>query len=749
MNKLFIKTALILSVAAGTISSCRNLDEIEKKMSSIESRVTALETSVNALNNNVKAIESLMKAGTINKVSEKDGVYTITLSNGETLTLNQGSVGVANAPVMSVDADGYWMVDYNDGKGKVFVMNGTNKVKATGTDGITPKFGVDASGYWTLSYDNGTTFEQVKDNAGKPVRALPSGDISDPYFKAVSYDSTSGIFKLVLKDGTELTLPVVPDFMCSIEGAGTTQEFAFQETRNFNVTLKGVSSTVITAPLGWNAVLADNILSVKAPAATKADVANTKEDVSILAISAAGYAAIAKVKVRLSGAPAIANPKAALTLGEVTETAITFNVALSDADGWKYIVKKSGEAAPSQEVLNTSGKEGTGVSATESGLAEATDYVIYVLPFKAGTLGAVATLSATTKTPVINDYYDAYNSGKDIVIAGVTYNKATNGEPILLKADAADTDLKASIHQKKGVFFLEQTGAGIFDIASIAEITKTVVIIGRKPGAPVTIKPSANMKLRSGSFVMKNVVFDMEKVVGPSPAPTYAFNNSSATDNLARFHFEECDFINITKPVLYANLATYGIKSIRIEHCRFQSKSAANVQLFNLYKSTVMDVYKEILFSDNVVYNASCGQAQVINYAQATPQTGTTWELDMTVENNIFYNVPSANGYFKFYQVKSLKMNNNIFWADPAGATASYGFILYSKGQAASAVTIGSNIAYGLKEGTNWSIAHSSSKAIPGSNILVKLSASPFETFNSSNGTYTLKTEHAAFGPRK
>ena len=736
---------MILAILAGiVVSSCRNLDDLEKRVNTVESRVQALETQVNALNENIKAINALMSAGTIKEVTEKDGAYSVLLSNGKKITLNQGSVGVANAPVMSVDNEGYWMVDY--GKGKVYVKNGDNKVKATGTNGATPKFSVDADGYWTVSYDDGATFVQVKDASGKPVNALPSGEVSDPYFKSADYDKATGVFSLVLKDGTSLTLPVVSSFFCSIAGADEMQVFNYAETKTYVVTLEGVSQTVVSAPSGWNASLNGTVLSVTSPASTKAILADTNEDVSILALSASGYATVAKVKVRLSDTPIVVNPTAALTLGEVTATSISFNVALSDADTWKYMVLTADQNAPAADAINASGIVGEGASATVENLSAGTDYVVYVLPMKGSKVGAVASLPASTSQATINDYYQAYSDGKDIMVAGVKYNKATNGDATLVTATQVDQDLKPSIHQKAGVFFLEQNEGCNFNIPSVTEITGKVVLISRYADKNAALKPTMCMKLKSGSLIMKNIDFDMSLINGGTNAG-YAFNNANSTERFNALHLDGCNIKQIQKPILYANVPKYGFKSVVVENCRFQVIATNNTPLFNFYKSTVLDTYEEMVFKDNVVYNAACSPVQIMSYDHNTAQTGTTWNANMTIENNIFYNVPSGNGYFKFYRLKSLSMRGNVFWADPAGTPASYCFILYSPDQDAAALTISDNIAYGLSKA--WSIAHSSSTVKPDPNVIDKLGDTPFESFSFDTGAYVLKSEYAAYGPRK
>lgn len=745
MNKRFFIIAVLFPalIALAAFSSCRNLDELEKRVASVEKRVQALDNQIKALNNNIKAVEALMQAGTISSVSEKAGVYTIVLSNGEKLTLNQGSVGVANPPIMSVDAEGYWMVDYQDGKGKSYIMNGSEKVKALGKDGNTPMFGVDAEGHWTVSYDGGTVYSKVKGVDGNPVSALPSGEIQNPYFKEVSYNKDTGVFSLVLKDGTSLSVPVVSSFLCSIQGAEGVKTFAYLQTKTFNVVMTGVLRTLVLAPDGWVASLNGNVLSVTAPAKTKAVLADSREDVSIIAFSASGHTAVAKLKVAVSDSPIEDNPVATLSLGEVTASSIAFSVVLSDADTWKYKVMKSSEPAPSVDDVNGSGIVGSGLYALAGGLEANTAYTIYVLPLKGAKPGALASVSATTAAVLINDFYQAYSDGKDIAIAGVSYNKTQYGDPVLLKAEASDTDLRPSIHHKKGVIFLEQNDGCDFAVSSVTEITDDIIILSRYVDKKITLKPKKFIKLRAGSFVMKNIKLDLTAIDGSANA-AYLLNNANATEHFKKLHFESCDILNMKKPILYASVPGFGFKSLIADKCRFQM--AAVVQIFNFYKSTTLHEYKELTFRNNVVYSSAPVSVQIMNYDQNTAQAGSNWDLVLSVENNIFYNVPSKNGYFKFYKVKTLNFKKNLFWAEATSSDDTYCFILYGEGQNAAALSIADNISYGSTK--PWTLAHSSSKAIPAENNIPKASEDPFSSPVSAEGAYSLKPAFSSYGPR-
>lgn len=303
MKKIF--SYILPMFAALSFASCSDLSSLENRVDSLESRVEALEKGVNKINERVEAVQKLVEGGTVSNVVEKDGVYTITFADGKTITLNQGSVGVANPPVMTVDGEGYWMVDY--GKGPEYVLSGNQKIKAIGTDGVTPIFGVDAESYWTVSYNGGQSYEQVKDVNGNPVKAVPDGGaVEDKWFNSVS--NTGTYLNVELKDGRVCKLPIDIGFSCVIDETAKLVYFAPGEKKTFNLKMEKVASLMVTAPQGWTASVESAVLSVTAPLPTKAISADSKTDVCILAFSSNNLSSISKLRVALGTMPPVSYP---------------------------------------------------------------------------------------------------------------------------------------------------------------------------------------------------------------------------------------------------------------------------------------------------------------------------------------------------------------------------------------------------------------------------------------------------------
>lgn len=387
----FSACALLLCAAA-----CSDLSDIEERLDSLESRVKAIENIIPALNGNIEALQTLAGGGTINKVEEKDGVYTITLSNGETITVNQGSVGVANPPIMSIDGNGYWMVDYGAGAGYVLVDG--NKVSATGEDGVTPKFGVDAEGYWTVSYDNGSTYQQVLGSDGKPVSAIPQ-EGADEYFSEVALEGET--FVITLKSGEKIVIPVVPSFSYIIDVEGV-QTIKAGETKIFDVKSEGVASAaVVSRPSGVEVSLDENSITIRALAQTKSVSADTRKDVAVLALSAEGFATIAKMQVTVEGVVVDTTPRATVTAGESTSYTLAFNIALDNAESYRYLLLGAEAEAPSADSIIADGEESDATTLVIEGLEPATDYALYVVPVGTDRNGAVVKAESSTSPEAV------------------------------------------------------------------------------------------------------------------------------------------------------------------------------------------------------------------------------------------------------------------------------------------------------------------------------------------------------------
>lgn len=308
----YFKSIMLTAFALFALAAC-DTDDLRDDVDNLKDRVESLEAQVSLLNDNMTAIKRLLEGGqTITEVTNTDGTYKLKLSNGETISLTQGSKGEVAYPEITVNDEGQWVVN-----GEVLMQNGI-PVQAVGTpgkDGIAPKFRItDEGSFWQVSYDNGTSWEDVLDTDGQKVSAVSNGSggsSADSFFEEVYVDSTGEFFVVKLKGQTEaISIPIVKDLLCEITEPETGMkngywEIGYGKTATTTVKVKG-ENIIVTAPAGWVATVSEadettNVatLSITAPAnamSTRA-TADNGSDVTVQVNKGASWA-VAKIQVK-------------------------------------------------------------------------------------------------------------------------------------------------------------------------------------------------------------------------------------------------------------------------------------------------------------------------------------------------------------------------------------------------------------------------------------------------------------------
>lgn len=730
-------------VAAALVSaSCTDLSEVNERLDSLETRIEAVEAVLPSLNANIAGLQELAGGSTINKVEQPSaGVYELTLSNGNKITLNQGSIGVGKAPVMSIDPDGYWMADYQDGAGAQYVLCGTSKVAALGKDGMTPRFGVDASGCWTVSYDSGSTFTQVKGADGNPVKALGDEGASDSYFSEVSV--SGDVLTLKLKSGQVYKVPVVSDFLFAIKDADEIQLFNPGDTKSFEVEMKGVADAIFSKPSGWEVSLTDLMLKIKAPAAaTKATIADSEGEVAVLAVSATGYSTIAKVKVQLAGSSVDADPAASISLSGKGETSVEFKVLTEDVTGWYYIFQSTTAAAPDAAALISSGKRGSGTALSFTGLESKTSYTLYVLPVNDARQGTPASLTVTTdaeKVVLYEDNLAAWNEGKSINIAGEKYNKSKNGEATVLKAEAADTEIPAL---SPGVYILEAESGCNFKVSHDDNgfiLSGDVILIGRYGARRPLVKMVGFAKI-GGGLAIRDLEIDCSVTT-----KNYKFTFANLTEY---FHVDACTVVSYNEnQTAYSTNLTRSIRIVNSDITYNKPSGAAAIGI-NFSSSTHMYDLKEITVENNIFYNPNPMLYQLAGCntgATAASQAGTPGGVSISLCNNTFYNYTSSSatgGFISTISADLVTIDGNIFYTK--ATTGVSRCLRLMDGSVPSTLNLGTNIAFGMAYPSAWRYIYDSTEM-----VMTRVEESPFETVNENSLTFIPAEAYSGFGAQR
>lgn len=295
--KIYKYIGVALMVLA--LGACKT-DDLERDIDALKDRVTAMEAKVDRLNESMNMIRVALDGNkTIQSYTEnKDGSYTLTLSDGNTITLTQGKIGTIDEyQEVSISSNGNWVIGG--------VETERRAVAANGEPGVTPQFrlAMESEGkyYWEVSYDGKLTWEEVKNQQGTRVYASASGSssVAGPIASAAP-NATGDKFEITLTGSdTKYEIPIVSGLACAITEPTLEEGFWIVPTNTgatTSIDLKG-EAVLVSAPEGWTVTASiDNsnptTLSVTPPNQDGA------EGVIILQVHKGLHWAIDQIKVR-------------------------------------------------------------------------------------------------------------------------------------------------------------------------------------------------------------------------------------------------------------------------------------------------------------------------------------------------------------------------------------------------------------------------------------------------------------------
>lgn len=193
--------SLLFGLLMCGFAACDTTD-LERDINSLKDRVEDYEAQMQKLNDDMNIIRVLLDGNkTITSYSFDGTNYTLTLSNGETLTLTQGVMG-ANYPSITIGENGNWIIAGVDSGKKAEAKDGEDAP-------YTPQFKIENENWW-VSYDGGVTWTDL----GVKATGDPSGETSP--ISNVTLASDGNSITITLFDGTSYTIPIVKDLVCKI-----------------------------------------------------------------------------------------------------------------------------------------------------------------------------------------------------------------------------------------------------------------------------------------------------------------------------------------------------------------------------------------------------------------------------------------------------------------------------------------------------------------------------------------------------
>ena len=249
--------------------------ELRNSMQELQDRITELEKTSGLLQNDINSLkaifEKLNDAVTVDSAVETEEGWTITFSDGTSVTISVGETGYTPS-IIIVQENGnfYWAYETEDGSIEFLTDENGEKIPAAAT---------------AISSDGGNTW--------KDTGVLASGQSGESLVRDIRFEGE--VLIIELHDGTVIQLPVTSGLSFAFEEEGPLK-IPFGETVSVSYTMTGAVHTSISKPDGWKVRFVENEIEITAPARENT-FAETEGTVSVIALNAAGLSAYDELSV--------------------------------------------------------------------------------------------------------------------------------------------------------------------------------------------------------------------------------------------------------------------------------------------------------------------------------------------------------------------------------------------------------------------------------------------------------------------
>ncbi|HIZ86786.1 MAG TPA: DUF4988 domain-containing protein, partial [Candidatus Coprenecus pullistercoris] len=330
-------------VLVASLGSCSKYDDTDLKdsIAALDERLAALEAIRDGIQSDINDLQALVEklegGVTVDAVTATADGYTISFSDGTSITITDGKDGEKgdqgpdgekgpdgapgeDAPIVIVIEENgiyYWGYRNADGTEEPILVDG-EKVPASG---ITPQVDINEDGEWIISVDNGVNWQETGVSAG-----------ATPVFKNVEETETTVV--ITLNDGNDTQLVFAKSSGLSFKFLGADGEpveeayFDYAEAKVFDYTMTKPEDAqlTITKPEGWDIELTESTVTVTAPSEDVMAYAESAGLVSMLLTTSEGTNAITSLRVVIGDEPA----------QEPTEATIAEFLAATVGDGVYY-----------------------------------------------------------------------------------------------------------------------------------------------------------------------------------------------------------------------------------------------------------------------------------------------------------------------------------------------------------------------------------------------------------------------------
>lgn len=254
---------------------------------------------------------------------------------------------------------------------------------------------------------------------------------------------------------------------------------------------------------------------------------------------------------------------------------------------------------------------------------------------------------------IIDSYYDLFNSGETIEIAGIELKKS-DWESVsnfaIKQITSAGNGTDDNKITQNGIYFVQPGAIAVY--AFTGAVTNMFIVRDNSNDNTAVLKMNEYARLNNNSdaenskFLCEGLSFDA------SEATNYQF---TANGGFGHIIFKNCSMkFTTAKSVVYIS-AERTLNSVVFENCKIDLTGRTEKQLFNIQKTTL----SSITLKNNIFY-AENGDVttQIFNF-------GTSYDApSFTMMNNTFVNVvPLTNGFVNCKAISNIDVQNNLFYS--------------------------------------------------------------------------------------
>ena len=365
----------------------------------------------------------------------------------------------------------------------------------------------------------------------------------------------------------------------------------------------------------------------------------------------------------------------------------------------------------------------------------------------------------TWDTPSVS-LYQKYMAGEDLVIAGTTYNKSTHGDAKLLTPRNLGGD---QLNGAGNIVFL---APGTYTTDGEAKFTHDIVVSADDPDdKPVITTAAKTWNLSGAGFTGSHLKFDL---VGMTS--NQFFTNKTATKDIPHFILEDCIIRNCPRYLYATNSGAYAyaINEILVNRCVIETSNTNSPALFNVNNGMTNPTgFKKFTVTNSALYHSSGNVVGwlLFNYlpnpesADFTTFTqeqldAMTWPMEITLNNNILYNIASNSSNVRNYAAAKLTVKGNLIVCPdytPANAMKIYTQRIKTADLITLVPDYGDNYVYAAAGSeNNWITADDAFSTNLGQTKKIPLlSENPLSKADLTNGEFEVKAAYSAYGPQK